>query len=156
MLTLKYLIKTIDQIIHIQRDVISGIAKPNGYINLQITINIAHKTIKNMETILVNSPSLLLSPLRLTPKNNSPKGKTAKRIIAKTKWIKCSSVKTPINTKEIEDISKKVLVKKPILSFSTTEIVKIPKEIPLIIKLKLKKSLNVPRLLNESPIQENP
>jgi hypothetical protein len=145
-----------DQIIHTQRDIISGIANPNGYMNLQIITKIAHKIIKNKETILVNSPSFLLPSLRLMPKNNKPKGKTAKRTIAKIKWIKYSSVKTPINTKEIEDMNKKVLVKKQILSFSTIEIVKIPKEIPLIIKLKLKKSLNVPRLLNESPIQENP
>ena len=131
-----FLIKTRDQIIHKQREIISGIAKPHLKTKSQIKKNNNQTIISKEAIILVKWLNLMLIFFKWFPKKKRPKGKIENNNIAKIKWIRYFLVKIPRKVRKIEE---KIKNKRHIDFFSINVIVKIPKAIPLIIKLKLKK-----------------
>lgn len=131
-----FLIKTRDQIIQRQREIISGIAKPNLKIKSQIIKNNNQIIISKEAIILVKLHNLISIFFKWFPKKKRPKGKIEKSNIAKIKWIRYFFVKIPRKVRKIEE---KIRNKRHMEFFSIDVIAKIPKAIPLIIKLKLKK-----------------
>ena len=85
-----------------------------------------------------------------------PNGNTVNNKIAKIKCIKYCFVKIPSKVKRAEENNKNKRHSQPISSLLIAVSVNIPKAIPLIIKLKLKKELIKPKSLNDPLIQLKP
>ena len=142
--------------IQVTRVMISGIAKPNWKMKRQIKKKTNHKPIKNTATILVSIPKRRLWFFKWSPKMNIPIGNTANSKIAKMKWIKYCLVKIPMRVSNDDENSRNKRHTQPISSRLMAVKVKIPKAIPPMIKLKLKKSLTKPKSLSEPLIQLKP
>lgn len=142
--------------IHITSVIISGMAKPNLKIKYQTNKKASHKPTKKIETTFVNIPRRRLVFFKWSLKMNKPIGKTANNKMAKTKWIKYCLVKMPINVKRAEENNRNKRHNQPMSSLLIAVNVKIPKAIPLIIKLKLKKELIKPKSLSDPLIQSKP
>jgi len=85
-----------------------------------------------------------------------PSGNIAKSKTAKMKWTKYCLVKIPIRVNKAEENNKNKRHNQPISSLLMAVKVKIPKARPLIIKLRLKKSLIKPKSLSDPLIQLKP